>query len=77
MRHLANYTAFNENIREGGEKCNQKYGPVKCDDCGYSGDGFGFQRIFSKKLKCPKCKSTNISNVVRPRVAPAPLPRKI
>lgn len=62
---------FYENIREGDELGNCKYGPVKCDDCGHRGDGFQFQRIFSKKLKCPKCKSTNISDVIRPRVEPA------
>ncbi len=77
MRHMRHFATFNENIREGDEKGNQKYGPVKCDDCGYNGDGFGFQSIFSKKLKCPKCKSTNISKVMRPIVEPAPQPRKI
>lgn len=62
----------NENIKEGEEIGNQKYGPVKCDDCGHQDDGFKFRRAFSKKLKCPKCKSINISDVERPKVMPAP-----
>jgi predicted Zn-ribbon and HTH transcriptional regulator len=63
-------------MREGGQKGNMKYGPVKCDDCGHRADGFDFKRIFSKKLRCPNCKSFNISNVERPKVIPAPQTRR-
>lgn len=66
-----------ENVIEGKEKGNKKYGPLKCDDCGYKSDGYDFQKIFSKRLKCPKCKSYNISDVERPNVAPAPQVRNL
>lgn len=75
MKHLDNWLTFNENMIEGRQKSNMKYGPVKCDDCGHHADGFDFKRIFSKKLRCPKCKSVNISDVKRPKVMPAPIKR--
>lgn len=65
MNHISNYKMFNENIREGGEISNQKYGPMVCVECGYRGDGFKFQRLFFNKLKCPKCKSSDIRSVER------------
>lgn len=71
MKHLNDYIKFNEELQEGDELGNQKYGPMCCKDCNYKADGFKFQKIFSKKMICPECNSNNIVWCKRPNVAPA------
>ena len=72
IKTFEEYKKTYEYVEEGKWKTNQKEEYFVCIDCGYKGPKSNFKKLFSKTIKCPKCKSENYKTPERPNVIPAP-----